>query len=283
MKDNVFNKLTTNVPRTLSEDEVEVLNQTFSALNINGSEAKHSELADSAAYSNLAYSASKAKVADTASEADLAESAAYAQKFKNTNGQDLPFTSFYGDYDNFKVSVGEEFDALEAASGRWNDASSKLSEVATDPAGLLSGDGTQASPLGIEGPAVDAISAMASPFMIDGTNHIYVEPNSTTQKVVVGLDNAANNAIDYVGQMAHYWDEVSGVSGKSHATINANQVIEVDNNGTTSAVSAVQYVYNTGFHTAPKQMFVCQDDNDLIGNLGICQGKGTLFFVCSAI
>ena len=76
------------------------------------------------------------------------------------------------------------------------------------------------------------------------------------------------------------WD---AVSAKSHTTIDGNQVITTENNGTSATVSAVQYVTNVGFSTAPKQLFVCQDDNDLTAHLDICQGKGTLFFVCSAI
>ena len=76
------------------------------------------------------------------------------------------------------------------------------------------------------------------------------------------------------------WDEVSA---KSHTTINSDQVVTTENNGTSATVSAVQYVTNDSFGTAPKQLFVCQDDNDLTGHLNICNGKGTLFFVCSAI
>lgn len=76
------------------------------------------------------------------------------------------------------------------------------------------------------------------------------------------------------------WDEVSA---KSHTTIDSNQVVTTENNGTSATVSAVQYVTNDSFSTAPKQLFVCQDDNDLTAHLNICNGKGTLFFVCSAI
>lgn len=76
------------------------------------------------------------------------------------------------------------------------------------------------------------------------------------------------------------WDEVSA---KSRTTINSDQVVTTENNGTSATVSAVQYVTNDSFGTAPKQLFVCQDDNDLTAHLNICNGKGTLFFVCSAI
>lgn len=76
---------------------------------------------------------------------------------------------------------------------------------------------------------------------------------------------------------------VNELHGKSSVTISNDQVVTTNNNGTTACVSAAQYVYNDSFNTAPKQLFVCQDDNDLTAHLSICNGKGTLFFVCSAI
>jgi len=76
---------------------------------------------------------------------------------------------------------------------------------------------------------------------------------------------------------------VNELHGKSSVTISNDQVVMTNNNGTTACVSAAQYVYNDSFNTAPKQLFVCQDDNDLTAHLSICNGKGTLFFVCSAI
>lgn len=280
-----INKVLMNIPQPLSQEEADNLSMTLSGV--------HTAPPQSEQY----WRPSVDETGDLSWALSQSDTAPATMNIKGPKGDDGQNGSVGPAGLNPVFSINPN-DAhwrwmYEGATSGWTDLGMTASgavgpqgadaECWTDPAGLISGDGSQASPLGIDGPAVDAISAMASPFMIDGTNHIYVNPDSTTQKVVVGLDNAANNAIDYVGQMAHYWDEVSGVSGKSHATINENQVIEVDNNGTTSAVSAVQYVYNTGFHTAPKQMFVCQDDNDLIGNLGICQGKGTLFFVCSAI
>ena len=78
-------------------------------------------------------------------------------------------------------------------------------------------------------------------------------------------------------------DIVDELHGKSSVTISNDQVVTTNNNGTTATVSAAQYVTNDSFGTAPKQLFVCQDDNDLTAHLSICNGKGTLFFVCSAI
>lgn len=78
-------------------------------------------------------------------------------------------------------------------------------------------------------------------------------------------------------------DFANAINAKSRTTINSDQVVTTENNGTSATVSAVQYVTNDSFGTAPKQLFVCQNDNDLTAHLNICNGKGTLFFVCSAI
>ena len=86
-----------------------------------------------------------------------------------------------------------------------------------------------------------------------------------------------------LGLLTSAENALTAVANKSHVTIDSNQVVTTENNGTSATVSAAQYITNDSFGTAPKQLFVCQDDNDLTAHLNICNGKGTLFFVCSAI
>lgn len=150
----------------------------------------------------------------------------------------------------------------------------------------ISGDGTSNKPIGLSAEAASAIEAMADQYQIDGGQYVSVVPNSTTHKVVVGLDNQATNAIADVIASASVWDEASAVSAKSYASINNQQVITTVNQGVSASLSAVQYVPNTAFQgAAPKLMFVVEDDDDLLAkvNGGACSGKGALFFVCSAI
>ena len=184
----------------------------------------------------------------------------------------------------FVTSAGLDPDIQYAmTTNGWAEITGGSSFTGAETDNWISGDGTSNKPIGLSAEAASAIEAMADQYQIDGGQYVSVLPNSTTHKVVVGLDNQAANAIADVIASANIWDEASAVSTKSHTTINANQVITTENQGTSASVSAVQYVNHETFGTAPKQLFVCQNDYDLINHLNICNGKGTLFFVCSAI
>lgn len=279
-----LNKILTNMPQALTPEEVANLSQTMSAVKTGGGNLHGAD----GIYATFDTESNRYDIGISGGyNGDLnVNSAEWAQKAKWSGYEYDIAEELHSQSESFLQMGNWLQNIFGTSASTWDLASAVpnlLDEVEVSPAGLLSGDGTTSSPLGVEGPAVEAISAMADPYQINGANHIYVSPESATKQVVVGLDNAANNAIDYMSEHYQYWDEASGVSGKSYVTIDQNQVIQTDNNGTTSAVSAVQYVPNTGFGTAPKQLFVCRDDNDLIANLGICQGKGTLFFECSAI
>lgn len=149
----------------------------------------------------------------------------------------------------------------------------------------ISGDGTSNKPIGLSAEAASAIEAMADQYQIDGGQYVSVVPNSTTHKVVVGLDNQATNAIADVIASANVWDEASAVSAKSHTTINnSTNIITTENNGITTSMSAVNYLSNhdtTGMNA--QQLIVVTGDSEIYSHLDDINNKGTLFFVCKGV
>ena len=149
------------------------------------------------------------------------------------------------------------------------------------------------------GDILTAVNNTLTGIKIGNTNYAipddYAKPTGNYQNLSAGSATSAYSAYsaNYATTAASaYIDSnttsamsniVNELHGKSSVTISTDQVVTTNNNGTTACVSAAQYVYNDSFNTAPKQLFVCQDDNDLTAHLSICNGKGTLFFVCSAI
>ena len=149
----------------------------------------------------------------------------------------------------------------------------------------ISGDGTSNKPIGLSAEAASAIEAMTDQYQIDGGQYVSVVPNSTTHKVVVGLDNQAANAIADVIASANVWDEASAVSAKSHTTIdNTTNVIKTENQGTSASLSAVEYKDNVnvaGMNV--QQIYAVRNDSDIYACLSTTANKGTLFFVCSGV
>lgn len=149
----------------------------------------------------------------------------------------------------------------------------------------VSGDGTSDKPIGLSAEATSAIEAMADQYQIDGGQYVSVVPNSTTHKVVVGLDNQATNAIADVIANADIWDAASAVSAKSHVTIdNTTNVITTENQGTSACLSAVEYKDNVnvaGMNV--QQIYAVRNDDDIFACLSTTANKGTLFFVCSGV
>ena len=160
---------------------------------------------------------------------------------------------------------------------------SSFTGVETD--NWISGDGTSNKPIGLSAEAASAIEAMADQYQIDGGQYVSVVPNSTTHKVVVGLDNQATNAIADVIASASVWDEASAVSAKSHTTINnSTNIITTENNGITTSMSAVNYLSNhdtAGMNA--QQLIVVTSDSEIYSHLDDINNKGTLFFVCKGV
>ena len=163
-------------------------------------------------------------------------------------------------------------------SGDYYSASAKTNN-------WISGDGTSNNPIGLSAEATSAIEAMADQYQIDGGQYVSVVPNSTTHKVVVGLDNQATNAIADVIANADIWDAASAVSAKSHVTIdNTTNVITTENQGTSASLSAVEYKDNVnvaGMNV--QQIYTVRNDDDIFACLSTTANKGTLFFVCSGV
>lgn len=140
----------------------------------------------------------------------------------------------------------------------------------------LSGDGTSEHPLGID---------MSSAYSIDGAHGITAIPNTADNKVIVQMTDDVWAYYQRLAASANVWDSASAIGNKSKTVINNSvNTITTENNGTSATLSAVEYKVNTSFqNAAPKQLFVVQDDNDIYSKLSEVNGKGSLFFVCSAI
>ena len=140
----------------------------------------------------------------------------------------------------------------------------------------LSGDGTSGHPLGID---------MSSAYSIDGTHGITAIPNTADNKVIVQMTDDVWAYYQRLAASANVWDSASAIGNKSKTVINNSvNTITTENSGTSATLSAVEYKVNTSFqNAAPKQLFVVQDDNDIYSKLSEVNGKGSLFFVCSAI
>ena len=140
----------------------------------------------------------------------------------------------------------------------------------------LSGDGTSGHPLGID---------MSSAYSIDGAHGITAIPNTADNKVIVQMTDDVWAYYQRLAASANVWDSASAIGNKSKTVINNSvNTITTENNGTSATLSAVEYKVNTSFqNAAPKQLFVVQDDNDIYSKLSEVNGKGSLFFVCSAI
>lgn len=149
-----------------------------------------------------------------------------------------------------------------------------LTAVSADS--TLSGDGTSEHPLGID---------MSSAYSIDGTHGITAIPNTADNKVIVQMTDDVWAYYQRLAASADVWDSASAIGNKSKTVINNSvNAITTENNGTSATISAVEYKVNTSFqNAAPKQLFVVQDDNDIYSKLSEVNGKGSLFFVCSAI
>lgn len=153
-------------------------------------------------------------------------------------------------------------------------AAGGLSEVSA--VAPLSGDGSSEHPLGID---------MSSAYSIDGAHGITAIPNTADNKVIVQMTDDVWAYYQRLAASANVWDSASAIGNKSKTVINNSvNTITTENSGTSATISAVEYKVNTSFqNAAPKQLFVVQDDNDIYAKLSEVNGKGSLFFVCSAI
>ena len=153
-------------------------------------------------------------------------------------------------------------------------ATGGLSEVSA--VAPLSGDGSSEHPLGID---------MSSAYSIDGAHGITAIPNTADNKVIVQMTDDVWAYYQRLAASANVWDSASAIGNKSKTVINNSvNTITTENSGTSATLSAVEYKVNTSFqNAAPKQLFVVQDDNDIYSKLSEVNGKGSLFFVCSAI
>lgn len=140
----------------------------------------------------------------------------------------------------------------------------------------LSGDGSTEHPLGID---------MSSAYSIDGAHGITAIPNTADNKVIVQMTDDVWAYYQRLAASANIWDSASAISNKSKTVINNSvNTITTENSGTSATISAVEYKVNASFqNAAPKQLFVVQDDSDIYTKLSEVNGKGSLFFVCSAI
>ena len=165
----------------------------------------------------------------------------------------------------------------------WEKVQGGVSTVETN--NYVSGDGTIQYPIGLSAEAASAIDAMSDQYQIDGGQYVSVVPNSTTHKVVVGLDNQATNAIADVIASANIWDKASAVSTKSHVTIdNTTNIITTENQGTSASLSAVEYKDNVNVAGMNiQQIYAVRNDGDIFACLSTTANKGTLFFVCSGV
>jgi hypothetical protein len=165
----------------------------------------------------------------------------------------------------------------------WEKVQGGISTVETN--NYVSGDGTIQYPIGLSAEAASAIEAMTDQYQIDGGQYVSVVPNSTTHKVVVGLDNQATNAIADVIASANIWDKASAVSTKSHVTIdNTTNIITTENQGTSASLSAVEYKDNVNVAGMNiQQIYAVRNDGDIFACLSTTANKGTLFFVCSGV
>ena len=165
----------------------------------------------------------------------------------------------------------------------WEKVQGGVSRVETN--NYVSGDGTIQYPIGLSAEAASAIDAMSDQYQIDGGQYVSVVPNSTTHKVVVGLDNQATNAIADVIASANIWDKASAVSTKSHVTIdNTTNIITTENQGTSASLSAVEYKDNVNVAGMNiQQIYAVRNDGDIFACLSTTANKGTLFFVCSGV
>ena len=165
----------------------------------------------------------------------------------------------------------------------WTEIEGSISTVETN--NYISGDGTVQYPIGLSAEAASAIDAMTDQYQIDGGQYVSVVPNSTTHKVVVGLDNQATNAIADVIASANIWDKASAVSTKSHVTIdNTTNIITTENQGTSASLSAVEYKDNVNVAGMNiQQIYAVRNDGDIFACLSTTANKGTLFFVCSGV
>lgn len=144
---------------------------------------------------------------------------------------------------------------------------------------------TSAYDIGLSGHCYpEALSAYSAEYS-DYTRNAIFSNNATSSmdeiKDFIDVDNKTLH--DTSATLFNFSANWNNVSAKSYTTITPDQVITTENNGTSATVSAVQYVHNDTFLTAPQQIFVCKNEEDLTGHLSISQNKGTLFFVCSAI
>jgi len=173
-------------------------------------------------------------------------------------------------------------DIYAAASGKWEDVASAYKTYSGDyltavsSVSPLSGDGTTEHPLGVD---------MSSAYSIDGAHGITAIPNTANNKVIVQMTDDVWAYYQRLAASANVWDSASAISNKSKTVINNSvNTITTENSGTSATLSAVEYKVNTSFqNAAPKQLFVVQDDNDIYAKLSEVNGKGSLFFVCSAI
>lgn len=130
----------------------------------------------------------------------------------------------------------------------------------------------------------DALSSYSAEYVNYARNAIFANNTvSSMDNIKEFIDASDKTLYDMSATLFSSSANWNNVSAKSHTTITTDQVITTENDGSSATISAVQYVYNDAFLTAPMQIFVCKNEEDLTGHLNISQNKGTLFFVCSAV
>lgn len=193
-------------------------------------------------------------------------------KCASTNGWQTPNSRIT----SIPVSAGAGLSATYESGKLRLDvtATGGLSEVSA--VAPLSGEGSSEHPLGID---------MSSAYSIDGAHGITAIPNTADNKVIVQMTDDVWAYYQRLAASANVWDSASAIGNKSKTVINNSvNTITTENSGTSATLSAVEYKVNTSFqNAAPKQLFVVQDDNDIYAKLSEVNGKGSLFFVCSAI